>query len=61
MLDVGECGDALRKTFSNYGGIDLLKAILSEQTSEGNDNKSNSSNLPWCVVFVDNAGTCLSK
>ena len=59
MLDVGKCRDALRKTFSNYGGVDLLKAILSEQKPEGNDNKSKAATSHG--VFGDDAGTCLLK
>lgn len=48
-MNDGECRDALRKTFSNHGGVDLLKAILSEKDPEGDGGGGNSSNLPWCI------------
>ena len=54
-LDVAECRNTLKKTFSNHGGVDLLKAILSEQDPDGGDEdqdpdgNGNNSQLPWCV------------
>ena len=48
-------GSALKKTFSNHGGVNLLKATLSEQDSDGGDEdhdpdgNGNNSQLPWCV------------
>jgi len=52
-LDVAECRDALKKTFSNHGGVDLLNAILSEHDPGGGDEdpdgNGNNSQLPWCV------------
>jgi len=53
-LDVAECRDALKKTFSNHVG-DLLKAILNEQDPDGGDEdqdpdgNGNNGQLPWCI------------
>ena len=41
------CRDALKKTFTNHGGIDLLKAIIHDEDPGGNEGSN--SNLPWCV------------
>ena len=46
-LDVSTCRDALKKTFSNHGGVDLLKAIIHEGDPESDEGSN--SNLPWCV------------
>ena len=40
------CRDALKKTFSNHGGVELLKAIIHEEDPE---NGRNNNNLPWCI------------
>ena len=37
-LDVSMCRDALRKTFSKHGGLDLLKAIICERDQESDGN-----------------------
>jgi len=51
-LDVAECRNTLKKTFSNHGGVDLLKAILSPDGGDKDqdpDGNGNNSQLPWCV------------
>ena len=47
-LDVSMCRDALKKTFSNHGGVDLLKTqkVMEEVTTT------------FLGVFVDAADTC---
>lgn len=46
-LDVSMCRDALKKTFVNHGGVDLLKAIINEGDPESDAGSNN--NLPWCI------------
>ena len=46
-LDVSMCRDALKKTFSKHGGLDLLKAIICERDQESDGNSSN--DLRWCI------------
>ena len=46
-LDVSMCRDALKKTFSNHGGVELLKAIIHEGDPESDGRNNN--NLPWCI------------
>ncbi|XP_065893486.1 uncharacterized protein [Dysidea avara] len=46
-LDVSMCRDTLKKTFTNHGGIDLLKAIIHDE--DQGCNEGSNSNLPWCV------------
>ena len=46
-LDVSMCRDALKKTFSNHGGVDLLKAIIHDGDPESDGGSNN--NLPWCI------------
>ena len=46
-LDVSMCRDALRKTFSKHGGLDLLKAIICERDQESDGNIT--SDLHWCI------------
>ena len=47
MLDVSMCRDALKKTFTNHRGIDLLKAIIHQGDPESDGGSNN--NLPWCI------------
>ena len=47
-LDVNTCRDALKKTFSDHGGIELLKAIVEGADPENPRNPGPSSGLPWC-------------
>ena len=47
-LDVNLCRDTLKKTFSDHGGIELLKAIIEGAEPENPGNPGSSSSLPWC-------------
>ena len=49
MLDINVCRDALKKTFSDHGGIELLKAIIEGAEPENPGNPEPSSSLPWQV------------
>ena len=56
-LDVSMCRDALRKTFSKYAGVDILKAIICERDPESCRNSNNY--LPLYGVSADVADICL--
>ena len=47
-LDVDVCRDALKKTFCDHGGMELLKAII-EGAEPDHGNPGPSSSLPWCI------------
>ena len=47
-LDVSVCRDALKKTFNNNGGVELLKAIIQGDGAEPDNPQPPASNLPWC-------------
>ena len=52
-LDVNVYRDALKKTFSDHGGMELLKAIIegAEPENLGPDpgNPGPCSSFPWCI------------
>lgn len=45
-LDVHACRDAVKKTFSNHGRVELLKVFLE---AEPQNPESGNTNLPWCI------------
>lgn len=47
-LDITVCRDALKKTFSDHGRIELLKAIINGAEPENPENPGSTSSLPWC-------------
>ena len=42
------CRDALKKTYSDRGGMELLKGIIEGAEPENPGNPGPSSSLPWC-------------
>ena len=48
MLDISVCRDALKKTYSDRGGMELLKGIIEGAEPENPGNPGPSSSLPWC-------------
>ena len=57
-LDVSMCRDALRKTFSKYAGVDILKAIICERDPES---CRNSNNYLHCMVYLQMLQTYASR
>ena len=47
-LDISVCRDALKKMYSNNGGVELLKAIIQGDGGDAKSPEPSINNLPWC-------------